>query len=69
MGVKKAGGFIFVSYPGDHPPAHVHIFDSRNRPVGRWDIEHQCAMKGDDFVLAKRLRKALAEAGYLREEP
>ena len=68
MGTKKAGGFIFVSYPGDHPPAHVHIFDGQNRPLGRWDIEHQCPMKGDDFALTKRLRKALAEAGYLREE-
>lgn len=66
--MKKAGGFIFVSYPGDHAPAHVHIFDSRKRPVGRWDMEHQCPMKGDDFALTKRPRKTPAEAGYLREE-
>jgi hypothetical protein len=26
-------------------------------------------MKGDDFEVTKRLRKALHEAGYLREEP
>ena len=69
MGVKKAGGFLFVSYPGDHPPAHVHILDSQNRPVGRWDIEHQCPMQGDDFPVTKRLRKALAATGYLRGEP
>lgn len=69
MGVRKAGGFVFVTYPGDHPPAHVHIFDGRNREVGRWDIEHQCPMKGDDFIITKRLRKALHEAGYLRGEP
>ncbi len=69
MGVKKAGGFIFITYPGDHPPAHVHIFDSRNRRVGRWDIENQCPIRGDEFPVTKRLRKALAEAGYLRGEP
>lgn len=67
MGVKKAGGFIFITYPGDHPPAHVHIRDSKDRPVGRWDIEHQRPM--DDFELTKRLRRALFEAGYLRDEP
>ncbi len=69
MGIKKAGGFIFVTYPGDHPPVHVHIFDSKDRPVGRWDIEHQRPMKGDRFELTKLLRKALYETGYLREEP
>jgi len=69
MGVRKAGGFVFVIYPGDHPPAHVHIFDARNREVGRWGIEHECPMKGDDFVVTKRLRKALYDAGCLRGEP
>ena len=69
MGVRKAGGFVFVTYSGAHPPAHAHIFDGRNREVGRWDIEHQCPMQGDDFIITKRLRKALHEAGYLRGEP
>ncbi len=69
MSERKAGGFIFRTYPGNHPPAHVHIFDGRNRPIGRWDIENQCPMKGDVFHISKRLRKALYEAGYLRNEP
>ena len=69
MGVRKAGGFIFVAYPSDHPPAHVHILNGKNREVGRWDIEHQCPMKGDAFPVTRRLRKALFEAGYLRDEP
>ena len=68
MGIKKAGGFRFISSTADHPPLHVHIFDS-DEYVGRWDIEHQCPMKGDAFALTKRLRKALAARGYLREEP
>jgi hypothetical protein len=69
VGEKKAGGFIFRTYKGDHPPAHVHIFDAQDRAIGRWDIEHRCPMKGDDFEVTRRLRKALYEAGYLREEP
>jgi hypothetical protein len=67
MGIRKAGGYIFVSYVGDHPPLHVHIFDGRNRFIGRWDIENERQM--DEFELTKQLRKALHEAGYLRGEP
>ena len=69
MGVKKAGGFIFKTRTADHPPAHVHIYDGQNRRVGRWDIDNQCPMQGDDFPVTKRLRMALHEAGYLRGDP
>lgn len=64
---KKAGGFTFITYVADHPPLHVHIRDGKDREIGRWDVEHQCPM--DPFSLTKQLRKALYEAGYLREEP
>ena len=67
MDKKKAGGFIFVSYAADHPPDHVHIFDGKNRPIGRWDIEKQRPM--DDFEVTRQLRQALSQVGYLREEP
>jgi len=46
---------------------HVHIFDGKNKFVGRWDIENQRPM--DEFELTKQLRKALHELGYLRGEP
>ena len=59
-------GFIFVTYSGDHPPYHVHILTSSGRNIGRFDIEHQCPM--DDFEVNKRLRKALTDLGYMREE-
>jgi len=69
MGERKAGGYIFRTYSSDHPPDHVHIFDGQNRPVGRWDIEHQCPMKGENFEVTKQLRKALDQAGYLKGKP
>ena len=59
-------GFIFVTYAGDHPPYHVHILTSSGRNIGRFDIENQCPM--DDFEVTKRLRKALIELGYMKEE-
>ncbi len=45
---------------------HVHILTSNGRNIGRFDIEHQCPM--DDFKVTKRLRKALIDLGYMREE-
>lgn len=67
MGVKKAGGFRFVSRKADHPPFHVHIFDSKDQYVGRWDIENQRPM--DAFELTARLRNALVVVGYYEETP
>jgi len=66
VGRKRVAGFIFEWYIGDHPPLHVHIYDSKDRFIGRWDIEHQCPM--DDFEVTKKLRSALRQAGFLKEE-
>ncbi len=59
-------GFIFVTYTGDHFPYHVHILTSTGRNIGRFDIENQCPM--DDFKVSKRLKKALIDMGYVKEE-
>lgn len=66
MGRKRHMGFIFVTYAGDHPPFHVHILTATGRNIGRFDIEHQCPM--DNFEVTKRLKKALIDLGYMREE-
>ena len=60
---KKAGGYIFEGYKGDHPPLHVHVSDDRGY-IGRWDIENQRPM---DFELTGDLRKALIKVGYMKE--
>lgn len=65
MGKKRARGYLFISYKGDHAPLHVHIY-RKEREIGRWDIENQRPM--DDFHAGRRLRKALAELGYLLEQ-
>ena len=62
---RKRGGYIFVSYAGDHLPHHVHIYDGANRLVGRWDIENQRLMEG--VMPSKAIRNALAQLGYLLE--
>ncbi|OGO33151.1 MAG: hypothetical protein A2Z29_08485 [Chloroflexi bacterium RBG_16_56_11] len=61
MGRKRLGGFIFVTYKGDHRPYHVHIRKG-NREIGRWDIENQVPL--DSFELTDKLRRALVKLGY-----
>jgi hypothetical protein len=62
MGRKRSGGFVFVTYKGDHPPLHVHI-EQDGREIGRWDIENQKPM--DNLKVSQKLRKALKQVGYL----
>ena len=35
MGKIRRGGYLFIWWKGDHDPRHVHVFDSRNRLLGR----------------------------------
>ncbi|MSQ15563.1 MAG: hypothetical protein EXR50_06850 [Dehalococcoidia bacterium] len=62
---KRSGGFVFITYKGDHPPYHVHI-EKDGREIGRWDIENQEPL--DDFEVGAKLRKALKRLGYLVED-
>ena len=59
---KRVGGFILITYRGDHPPIHVHI-EKDQREIGRWDIENQKPM--DSFEVSRKLRAALEKEGYL----
>ncbi len=62
---KRAGGFVFITYKGDHLPLHVHVEKDR-REIGRWDIENQRPL--DNFEVGAKLRKALKRLGYLIED-
>jgi hypothetical protein len=35
MGRVRRGGYLFLWWVGDHPPRHVHVFDSKGRLLGR----------------------------------
>ena len=63
---KRVGDFIFVSYVGDHPPLHVHVHDSDDGYLGRFDIENQVSMDRG-LEMTRKLAKALKEAGYIKE--
>jgi hypothetical protein len=61
MGKIRRGGFIFVTWKGDHSPRHVHVYRD-GVLVLKWDLENDVAMKG---VATARILRLIAE---LREE-
>ncbi len=67
MGRCKTSHYRFETRVSDHRPYHVHIFDKKDNYIGRWDIENQCPMAGDEFTLNKQLRNALEKWGYLQK--
>ncbi len=45
MGKIKRGGYVFVTWIGDHAPRHVHVYKD-GKFVGKWDLENSRVMKG-----------------------
>ena len=44
MGKIKRGGYVFISWIGDHDPKHVHVF-KEGKEVVKWNIEAQFAIE------------------------
>lgn len=64
MSRLRRGGFIFVTWVGDHGPRHVHVFRD-GRLVVKWDLDNQVAMTGDMSRRLRRLIEQLDEEGAL----
>jgi hypothetical protein len=45
LGKIRRGGYVFLSWKGDHPPRHVHVYRS-GRLVVKWDLDSDRPMKG-----------------------
>ena len=45
MSKIRRGNHIFVTWIGDHPPRHVHVYKD-SKLVVKWDLENRVAMKG-----------------------
>ena len=43
--VSTGGGYVFITWKGDHPPRHVHVYRD-GRLVVKWDLDNQRSMKG-----------------------
>ena len=45
MGKHKKGGYISITWKGDHEPNHVHIIKNK-REVCKWDLDNSQVMEG-----------------------
>ncbi len=45
MGKVRRGGYVFITWEGDHTPRHVHVY-REGKFIVKWDLETRKAMKG-----------------------
>ena len=64
MGKTKAGGYIFVTWIGDHGPRHMHVFKD-GRFVAKWDLENGVKLEGSASRRIRRLIERLQKEGRL----
>lgn len=64
MGKIRRGGFIFITWKGDHSPYHVHVFRD-GKLVVKWDLESDLPMKGRASRRILKIIRELREEGLL----
>lgn len=64
MGKIRRGGYVFLTWKGDHSPRHVHVYRDGVLVV-KWDLEHDVAMDGEITARVCRLIEELREEGRL----
>ena len=45
MAKVRRGGYVFVTWIGDHPPRHVHVYRDGELVV-KWDLDNKLPMRG-----------------------
>ena len=53
----RRGGYVFLTWVGDHTPRHVHIYRD-GQFVAKWDLEARQVMAG---VVNRRIRCLIQE--------
>lgn len=64
MGKVRRGAYIFITWTGDHPPRHVHVYRD-GKLVVKWDVDNQKAMKGAASARVLELIAQLESEGLL----
>ena len=64
MGRIRRGGYLFITWKGDHDPKHVHIFKD-DREILKFDLEQMEPMSGKINRKIIELIKKLVEEGLL----
>ena len=64
MGKIKRGGYVFITWAGDHDPKHVHVF-REGKEVLKWNLEAEVAIDGKTTNKIKKLIAELIGEGKL----
>lgn len=64
MGKVRRGGYLFVTWKGDHPPRHVHVYRD-GVLVLKWNLEDGVPMKGRASRRVLTLIRGLEKEGPL----
>jgi hypothetical protein len=64
VGKLRRGGYIFLSWIGDHSPKHVHVYRD-GKLIVKWDLDNKKAMKGKATRTIVELIKELESEGLL----
>ena len=67
MGKIRRGGYVFITWKGDHPPRHVHVYHVYKDGgfVVKWNLEDSVPMKGQASSRVRALILELEEEGLL----
>lgn len=57
MGKVRRGGYVFVTWKGDHSPRHVHVYRD-GMFVAKWDLDNNVPMMGK---VTRRLREVIEQ--------
>ena len=64
MGKIRWGGYIFVTWKGDHSPRHVHVYRDGVLIV-KWDLDNRKSMVGKAARRVRLLLEQLESEGAL----
>ena len=64
MGRVKRGGFVFLTWIGDHAPRHVHIIKD-GRMILKWDLDDEKIIEGEVNQRALRVLDDLRTEGLI----
>ncbi len=64
MGKIRRGGYVFITWAGDHDPRHVHVF-KEGKEVLKWNLEAQVEIEGKATKKIKKLIADLVSEGRL----
>jgi hypothetical protein len=64
VGKYRRGGYVFITWIGDHRPRHVHVYRDGTLVV-KWDLDNRKAMKGKATSRILQLIAQLESEGVL----